>query len=258
MRRRLLPLLAFLVLLNLASAGDKIESIKKQVKRSSSRTSRSTSDDDNDEDDSDLLDWLLLSYFSYVLSDLDFRYALYPYQHKAYIVGSEEEPKRLFALTVRSGFQFVDRNTSAFVGAVRLRIPSGSSFSFRYSCFAEESGGGTDYLSFYSLTQRASLFRYGGMDLTIDFGGAHLPGLARGGPTWGFSVLAFPQKPLVLDVLFRQHFVTPDCYIIESDFELGVTLRRFEIMAGYLVFRVVGWAEDVDLSGFCISVRIWL
>jgi len=250
-------LLALLLPFHFASAGDKIESIKKQVKQSSKRKSRSASDGENG-GNSSLLNWLLLSYFSYVLSDLDFRYALYPYQRKAYIVGSEEEPKRLFALTIRSGFQFVDRNTNAFLGALRLRIPSGSSFSFRYSCFAEESGGATDYLSFYSLMQRASLFRYGGMDLTIDFGGAHLPGLARGGPTWGFGVMAFVQKPLVLDVLFRQHFVTPDCYIIEGDFELGVTLRRFEIMTGYRVFRFVGWAEDVDLSGFCISVRIWL
>jgi len=258
MRRWLLPLLAFLVLLHFASAGDKIKSIKKQVKRSSSRTSRSTSDDDNDEDDSDLLDWLLFCYFNYVFSDLDFRYSLYPYQHKAYIVGSKEEPKRLFALTVRTGFQFVDPDTNAFLGGLRLRIPSGSSFSFRYSCFAEESSGGTDYLSFYGLTQRASLFRYGGMDLTVDFGGAHLPGLGRGGPTWGFSVLAFPQKPLVIDVLFRQHFVATDCYIIEGDFEFGFALRNFEVMLGYRVFRFVGWAEDVDLSGFCISIRIWL
>ena len=257
MRCRLLPLLVLLIPLYPAFTGDKIESIKKQVKRSSKHESRSASDRKNG-GDSSLLNWLLLSYFSYVLSDLDFRYALYPYQHKSYIVGSEEEPKRLFALTIRTGFQFVDRNTKAFLGALRLRIPSGSSFSFRYSCFAEKTGGGTDYLSFYSVMQRASLFRYGSMDLTVDFGGAHLPGLARGGPTWGFGVMAFPQEPLILDVLFRQHFVTPDCYIIESDFEFGVALRHLEVMAGYRVFRFVGWAEDVDLSGFCISVRIWL
>lgn len=259
MLRFILTLLGFLITIQTPALADgKLETIKKQLESSKTPSRRSKKDND-EKDEFDFFADLLFYYFVYTFSDLGFRYRLHPYQGRTYIVEPEEKNNnRPLAFTFRTGFQFIDNRTSALFSVMRLRIPSGSSFSFHYILFSEKSENGEkEYLSFYNLMQRASLFHGSVLDLTIDFGGCHFPGLSAGGFSWGAGLLILPQKPLVFDVTIHQHLISTNTSVLETDIEIGFVFSQFELMFGWRLFRFYGWSKEVDLSGFCFSFRVW-
>jgi|GEM_PF-3096207 len=237
-----------------ASADDKIKKVKDDIKKS-----RITSDTDDTTFFIIFYYWIEI-YLKYTFSDGGFRYLNHPYQNglMAYLVDEEISP-RPFALNCLFGYQNVNSKIEATLFDIRLRCPSGSSFSLSYTVFEEQlDTGGYEYLSFYSFMQRASLISKQPIDITLDFGVNHFPGMQRGGISYGFGIELFPAPPLFFTFHLRQHLVATGQDVTESFLGVGLVLRNFEPIFGFRVFDFHGFSGGVDLSGVVFAIQIRL
>jgi len=240
--------LALLVLLFCGTvlADGKLKKVKKDLEKPRAAIVRESSfDDDEDATDWEIFYIWLEAYFVYTFSDGGFRYGRYPYESglRGYLT-NEEVSERPFALDILTGYKHIDSETDAFLFDVRLRLPSGSAFSLTYTRFEEElDTGGYEYLSFYSIMQRASLFGNQPFDITLDVGGCHFPGTGYGGFSYGAGVEVYPQSPLLFHFYIRGHMVSTGANVTESLMALGVVLRNVELLVGYRVWvlRFLGW-----------------
>ncbi|MCX7702776.1 MAG: hypothetical protein N2234_01545 [Planctomycetota bacterium] len=240
----------------LADDEGKLTKMKSDLKK----TTKTTTSNDEDSFWVEILYWWAQVYIEYTFSDLGFRYLEYPYQDGRNVYLTDiESSSRPFALEILFGYQYINSETNATFFDSRLRIPSGNSFSLCYLVFEEElKTGGYEYISFYSFTQRASLKSNQPLDISLDFGVNHFPGMNRGGFSYGFGVEIFPFQPIVLSFYFRQHIVAGGQDVLEAFFGIGVSLCNIEPTVGYRVFDFHGFGGGVALSGLFLGVRVRL